>query len=492
MGSPRTPPAPSRLRLLPGLAGRLGPIGEARGTGRVMLWVGIAITSAFILLAVFAPVVSPYDFDQFRSNGHRFAQLEAPSRDHLMGTTVQSTDVLSRVIWGTRTELKVVLVSLLLSLTIGIPLGLVSGYFGGKLDRALVLIMDAMLAFPFLLLAIVIAFLLAGSIGKGILTAAIAITVAYIPCTSAWSATTRSASARSPTSRPRVPSARRPFTVIRKYVFFNVVQNVPPLATLNAADAILTLAALGFLGYGIQPTDAAEWGYDIQRAVSDASSNIWWTGMFPGLAIVLLVTGITLLGEGLNETLNPVLRKRPSRSTSSSRPPDHAADGRRDRAPVVSVRDLRVYYGTPRGSVRAVDGVSLTSAPARWSASWASRAAGSPRFGRGILGLLPEGAASDGEVIYGGRNLVGMSPKDLRKLRGPDLGLVFQEPMTRLNPLMRIEDHFKETLEQHEPKLTDREIRTALARDARDAWGSRRRASGSTRTSSPAACGSGS
>jgi peptide/nickel transport system permease protein len=93
-------------------------------------------------------------------------------------------------------------------------------------------------------------------------------------------------------------------------VFFNVVQNVPPLATLNAADAILTLAALGFLGYGIQPTDAAEWGYDIQRAVSDASSNIWWTGLFPGLAIVLLVTGITLLGEGLNETMNPVLRKR--------------------------------------------------------------------------------------------------------------------------------------------------------------------------------------
>ena len=66
---------------------------------------------------------------------------------------------------------------------------------------------------------------------------------------------------------------------------------------------------------------------------------------------------------------------------------------------------------------------------------------------------------SDGEVIYGGRNLVGMSPKDLRRLRGPDLGLVFQEPMTRLNPLMRIEDHFKETLEQHESNLTDREIR---------------------------------
>jgi peptide/nickel transport system permease protein len=88
------------------------------------------------------------------------------------------------------------------------------------------------------------------------------------------------------------------------------VQNVPVIATLNAADAILTLAALGFLGYGIQPTQAAEWGYDIKRAISDAGAGIWWTGLYPGLAIVLLVTGLTLLGEGLNDVLNPVIRRR--------------------------------------------------------------------------------------------------------------------------------------------------------------------------------------
>ena len=128
-------------------------------------------------------------------------------------------------------------------------------------------------------------------------------------------------------------------------------------------------------------------------------------------------------------------------------------------APVVSVRDLRVYYGTPRGSVRAVDGVSLDIGAGEVVGLVGESGCGKSTFGRGILGLLPEGAASNGEVIYGGRNLVGMSPKDLRRLRGPDLGLVFQEPMTRLNPLMRIEDHFKETLEQHESNLTDREIR---------------------------------
>ena len=84
-----------------------------------------------------------------------------------------------------------------------------------------------------------------------------------------------------------------------------MIQNVPVIATLNAADAILTLAALGFLGYGIQPTEAAEWGYDLQRAIDDAGAGIWWTGLFPGLAIVLLVTGFTLVGEGLNDVAQP-------------------------------------------------------------------------------------------------------------------------------------------------------------------------------------------
>ncbi len=129
-------------------------------------------------------------------------------------------------------------------------------------------------------------------------------------------------------------------------------------------------------------------------------------------------------------------------------------------APVVSVRDLRVYYGTLRGPVRAVDGVSLDIAESETVGLVGESGCGKSTLGRGILGLLPEGAVSDGEVLYGGRNLVGMSDRELRRLRGPDLGLIFQEPMTRLNPLMRIEEHFKETLEQHEPSLTNKAIRS--------------------------------
>ena len=314
----RVPPRPQRLV---GARRAFAPIADARGMTRWMLWVGAGITLAFILVALLAPVLAPYEFDQFRSPEEgRFVQLEAPSRDHLMGTNVQSTDVLSRIIWGTQTELKFVFISLFLSISIGVPLGLLSGYFGGKLDRVLVLVMDALFVFPFLLLAIVIAFLLADKVGQGIFTAAIAITVVYVPL---YFRVVRNHTI-SIREEPFVEAARalgaKPFTIIRKYVFFNVVQNVPPLATLNAADAILTLAALGFLGYGIQPTEGAEWGYDIQRAVSDAASGIWWTGLFPGLAIVLLVTGLTLLGESLNETINPVLRKRRYENVSLAPP----------------------------------------------------------------------------------------------------------------------------------------------------------------------------
>jgi peptide/nickel transport system permease protein len=289
----------------------LEPIREARGVPRWTLCAGVAISLMFVFMALTAQWIAPYDFDQYRdASGERFAKQAHPSSEHWFGTNVQSTDVLSRVIFGAQTELKVVLLAVLVALIGGLPLGLVSGYFGGRLDRVLVLIMDALFAFPYLLLAIVVAFLLADRFGRGIGTAALAISVVYIP---QYFRVVRN-HVISVREEPYVEAARAlgapPRTVISRYVVQNVIQSVPVIATLNAADAILTLAALGFLGYGIQPTEAAEWGYDSSRALSDAGAGIWWTGLFPGLAIVLLVTGLTLLGEGLNDVLNPVLRRR--------------------------------------------------------------------------------------------------------------------------------------------------------------------------------------
>jgi oligopeptide/dipeptide ABC transporter ATP-binding protein len=443
-----------------GLARALAPLFQARGLPRVLLWVGLTLTGLFIVLAIFAPLIAPFGFDQYTSHGIRFPQQAAPSMAHLLGTTVQSDDVLSRVIWGARTSIEVVILSLLLAIAIGVPLGLLSGYFGGWLDRILVLINDSLVAFPYLLLAIVIAFLLQSSIGGGVATAAVAITVVYIP---QYFRVIRN-SVLSVREEPYVEAARvlgaRPRVVIRRYVLVNVVQSVPVLASLNAADAILTLAALSFLGIGFDPSAAAEWGYDISRGISDAQAGYWWTGLFPGLAIILLVTGLTLVGESLNDSVNPLLRQRRFRGGGLPvEAPMRSAAPQAPGTPVIKVRDLRIWYRTDRGAVQAVDGLSFDVRQGEALGLVGESGCGKSTLARGMLGLLPEAAVSAGTVEYDGRNLVTLPPAELRWLRGPSLGMIFQEPMTRLDPLMRISNHFAEVFKAHEIRMPDSEIR---------------------------------
>ena len=127
--------------------------------------------------------------------------------------------------------------------------------------------------------------------------------------------------------------------------------------------------------------------------------------------------------------------------------------------PVLSVRDLRVWYGTERGAVRAVDGVTFDLRPGETLGLVGESGCGKSTLGRGVLGLLPRGAKLGGEVNYKGTDLVTSSAKEIQQLRGPELGLIFQEPLTRLNPLLRISDHFEETLKAHEPHLSKDEIK---------------------------------
>ena len=127
--------------------------------------------------------------------------------------------------------------------------------------------------------------------------------------------------------------------------------------------------------------------------------------------------------------------------------------------PVLDVRGLRVWYGTERGAVRAVDGVDFSIRAGETLGLVGESGCGKSTLGRGVLGLLPEGAVVDGEVRFMGDDLVTMPRRELQALRGPRIGLIFQEPMTRLNPLMRINDHFEEVLRVHEPGLRRQEIR---------------------------------
>lgn len=286
------------------------PVRQTTGFARWILLTGLVISALFVIMAIFAPLIAPYGFAQQTADGVDFLKLHPPGGNHLMGTNDLFFDVWSRVVWGARTAVQVVILAVFLSLVIGVPLGLVSGYVGGWLDRILVLIMDALFAIPSLLLAIVVGFLLTNVAGGSVVTAGLAITVIFIPqYFRVVRGTTLSAREATYVEAARAIGAPRR-TIMTRYLFSNVIHSVPVIATINAAEAISTLAALGFLGLGIQPKEAAEWGFDIKRALDDTASGIWWTGVFPGLAILLLVVGLTLVGEGLNETINPTLRKR--------------------------------------------------------------------------------------------------------------------------------------------------------------------------------------
>jgi peptide/nickel transport system permease protein len=264
-------------------------------------------------MAALAPVISPYGFSQLSDESGNFGAQEPPSAKHLLGTTVGGMDVLSRVIWGTQTALLVIVVAVLMSIFAGVILGLLSGYFGGWLDRTLVVIADAVYAFPSLLLAIAMSIVISGGrsgLITGIFAAAISITVIFIP---QYFRVVRAETLRIK-QEAYIESARvigaTNLRIMFKHVLRNATRTLPLIFTLNASEAILTLAGLGFLGFGIDPTMGAEWGYDLNRSVSDVSAGIWWTSIFPGVAIVLVVLGNTLVGESLNDLADPRLRTR--------------------------------------------------------------------------------------------------------------------------------------------------------------------------------------
>ncbi|MDF0554318.1 ABC transporter permease [Kamptonema sp. UHCC 0994] len=268
-----------------------------------MMWVGLVITLFFVLTAILSPTFQAWGWLQNPTEFLANPIHEPPSASHLLGTSGQGYDVFSRTIFGSQAAWQVLLLATAMSLIIGVPLGLVSGYLGGKLDKTLLFLMDTLYTLPGLLLSLTLAFV----VGRGIFNAAIALSISYIP---QYYRVVRNHTA-SVKNELFIEAAQAmgadTWTVLSRYLFLNVIQSVPVLFTLNAADAILTLGGLGFLGLGL-PEETAEWGHDLRLALEALPTGIWWTAFFPGLALTLMVVGLSLLGEGLNEFVNPRLR----------------------------------------------------------------------------------------------------------------------------------------------------------------------------------------
>lgn len=269
-----------------------------------MMAVGCLITLFFILTALTSPLLQQWGWLQNPTELLNNPPQTPPSWQYWFGTTVEGYDVFSRTLFGSQVAWQVVLLATALSLIVGVPLGLMSGYLGGKVDRVLLFLMDTIYTLPGLLLSMTLAFV----VGRGILNAALALSIAYIP---QYYRVVRNHTTSVKTElfmEAAQAMGADTWTVLTRYLFLNVIQSVPVLFTLNAADAILTLGSLGFLGLGL-PAETPEWGHDLRLALAALPTGIWWTTFFPGCALTLMVIGLSLLGEGLNEWVNPRLGK---------------------------------------------------------------------------------------------------------------------------------------------------------------------------------------
>ncbi len=250
---------------------------------------------ALILIAIFAPLIAPYDPTKQSWSAVR----KAPSFAHWFGTDEVGRDILSRIIYGTRASLSAGVISVGIAISIGVPLGLLAGYLGGKVDAILGRITDAMLAVPFLILAIALAAFLGPSLGNAMIAIGVTATPLFIRLTRGQTL--------SVVKEDYIEAARAVgnpgWRIALRHILPNVMPALLVQATLTIATAIIAEASLSFLGLGQQPP-APSWG-SMLNAAQRFLTNAPWMAVWPGLAIFVTVLSFNLFGDGLRDALDP-------------------------------------------------------------------------------------------------------------------------------------------------------------------------------------------
>jgi len=281
--------------ILPGLASL-----SKRGLAGWLIIFGAIIVAIIVVMTIISPWIEPYNPSTINVG----QPLLPPNSQFPFGTDDVGRDVLSRVLSGGAIMIEVSILSVIVCLIIGVPLGLFSPHAGGVIDRIFCLIMDSIYAFPGLILAIAIALMM----GRGVVNMALSIAVVYVP---SYFRVVRS-QVLSIKEMPYVEAANaagaKSRTVLSRYILPNVVPSIVVVATVNFADAILTAAGLTFIGMGVS-VDIPDWGWDLTSGWRLLPSGAWWVITYPGLMIILLALGFTLMGEGLSELLNPRLEQ---------------------------------------------------------------------------------------------------------------------------------------------------------------------------------------
>ncbi|MBR2793393.1 MAG: ABC transporter permease [Solobacterium sp.] len=264
-----------------------------------MAAVSFAVIILFILAAIFAPLLTPYSWEEM----DLIHRLNPPSAAHLFGTDEAGRDIFTRMLYGSRVSLLVGILPSMVSLAIGSLLGVTAGYYGGWLDAVIMRLADIVLAFPSMLLAMVLMYMLGGGLFNVFLTLSL---VNWASAARIIRAETLQLKEREFVESARTIGVRSP-KIIFRHILPNCVPTIIVLFTLNIPDSILTESSLSFLGLGVQPP-AASWGLMVNAGRQFFYTSPWLC-LFPGIAVMIIVLAFHFLGDGLRDILDPRRRK---------------------------------------------------------------------------------------------------------------------------------------------------------------------------------------
>ncbi|WP_121065705.1 dipeptide/oligopeptide/nickel ABC transporter permease/ATP-binding protein [Chachezhania antarctica] len=421
------------------------------------------VVLGLILLAVILTPILPLQDPYTTELGARF---KGPFEDgHILGTDHLGRDQLSRLLWGTQLSLMVGFAAALMAAAIGSTIGVIAGYFGGRVDNVIMRAVDIVMAFPYILLALAIV----AALGPGLLNALIAIAAVNVP----FFARNIRGIVVTLAGREFVDAARLSGMSNTRIIITEIVPNVLPVIVIAMSTTIgwmiLETAGLSFLGLGSQPPQA-----DLGSMLGEARAALIthpFTSVVPGVMIFLIVMSINLLGDGVRDALDPRLK-----SGALSRPLPVTTVKRDGPIPaetddLLAVQDLHTQFHAGNRVFRAVGGVSLSVRPGECLGVIGESGSGKSVTALSITRLVasPPGIITGGAVRFQGRDMIGASYEDLRQIRGDKVAYIFQDPLSTLHPLYRIGEQLAEAIRVHH-KVGKEDLRQraiALLKDVR-------------------------
>jgi len=401
----------------------------------------LGLVLLMVLLAPILPLADPYLQDRPNKFLLPFAE------GHPLGTDHLGRDILSRLVWGTQTSLAVGAAAALISATFGSAIGIVAGFYGERTDNLMMRLIDMLMAFPYILLALAIV----AALGPGLVNALIAVAVVNIPF---FARNIRGVTVGL-AHREFVDAARLAGMSNWRIIVFEILPNVLPVIVIAASTTvgwmILETAGLSFLGLGAQPPEpdlGAMLGQGRNALITDPHS-----AAIPGIMIFIIVMSVNLIGDGVRDALDPRLR-----SGALMRPMARTKVDRRDPVPappeergLLDIQDLRTEFHVGARTYKALSGVTLSVRPGECLGVVGESGSGKSVTALSVMGLVasPPGVITGGAVRYRGEDLIDAPYETLRRYRGDRVSYIFQDPLATLHPLYKIGDQIVEAIKVH-------------------------------------------